>query len=330
VTVNWLENQTTYFWQVRAWNSTGTREANSGSWWDLTTQGSPPGAFNKNNPTDSAFWQPTNPTLTWLASPFATSYQYCIDTLDNNTCDTAWINIGNNTSIGLVGLTDGVTYYWQARASNGLGMIEADGGVWWRFMVDSLPPASFLKVKPLNVAYDQKTGPTLEWTRSVNAASYEYCIDKTANMACDNVWISVGTNISTTLNGLNYNTIYHWQVRARNPNGLTDANNGNWWSFETINTTVLKKLSPTNNVVVPNGFYLEWTPLNGAQYYEYCIDSMKNTHCDKKWVRAGNKTQVWIEGLRPGTNFYWQVRAKTALKKIKADKGIWWRFHTWP
>ena len=66
--------------------------------------------------------------------------------------------MGNNTSAGLIDLSDGVTYYWQVRALNAHGMIEADNGAWWRFTVDTLPPVAFFKVKPPNGAIDP-TGP---------------------------------------------------------------------------------------------------------------------------------------------------------------------------
>jgi hypothetical protein len=103
-----------------------------------------PGNFNKTNPTNGASGQSTNPTLTWETSSGATSYEYCLDTTNNNICDGSWMNNGNNTSFGLSGLSNGTTYYWQVKALNGSGSTSANGGTWWSFttviVTDSYEP----------------------------------------------------------------------------------------------------------------------------------------------------------------------------------------------
>ena len=42
--------------------------------------------FGKVAPADEAVGQPLNPTLSWGASSGATSYEYCYDTTDDDTC----------------------------------------------------------------------------------------------------------------------------------------------------------------------------------------------------------------------------------------------------
>ena len=42
-----------------------------------------------------------------------------------------------------------------------------------------------------------------------------------------------GTATTRALAGLLPNTTYHWQVRAVNPDGRTEADAGTWWSFRT-------------------------------------------------------------------------------------------------
>ncbi|HEY5271514.1 MAG TPA: hypothetical protein VII97_14340 [Anaerolineales bacterium] len=110
--------------------------------------GSLPGNFNKSTPANGATGQLANPTLGWGASSNATSYEYCIDTISNNTCDTSWISTGTSTSIGLSGLTPATSYYWQVRANNASGTTNADGGTWWSFTIagnSTGPTAGFWK-----------------------------------------------------------------------------------------------------------------------------------------------------------------------------------------
>ena len=193
---------------------------------------SPPGDFNKSAPATGATGQPANPTLSWSASSGATSYEYCIDTSNNNACDATWTSTVASTSVGLSGLTPATSYYWQVRANNTLGTTNADGGTWWTFTIAAgSPPGDFNKSAPANGATGQPANPTLSWGASSNATSYEYCIDTNSDNTCNSSWISTGTSASVGLSGLTPATSYYWQVRANNTLGTTNADGGSWWYF---------------------------------------------------------------------------------------------------
>jgi hypothetical protein len=124
----------TYFWQVRAVNDIGTTfsEGSEAAFWEFTT-GYPPGAFSKTSPTDGSINVPLSPTLTWTESSGADGYEYCLDTIDNDVCDTSWVENFTSTSVTLSGLSPGMTYFWQVRAVNEGGVAYADGeesGFW--------------------------------------------------------------------------------------------------------------------------------------------------------------------------------------------------------
>jgi|GEM_PF-1473085 len=125
-----LADATTYLWQVRARNGHGLTEADGGDWWEFTT--GPPPAFGKVVPADGAAGLSNRPTLFWQAAPGADSYEYCLDASDDDLC-AGWLEAGTATSVTLGGLADDTTYFWQARAVNGWGQTEADGGDWWSF-----------------------------------------------------------------------------------------------------------------------------------------------------------------------------------------------------
>ena len=48
-------------------------------------------------------------------------------------CDTGWVSVGTARVAALSGLGNNVTYYWQVRARNGIGVTESNGGLWWVF-----------------------------------------------------------------------------------------------------------------------------------------------------------------------------------------------------
>jgi hypothetical protein len=106
-----------------------------------------PGGFGKSSPGNSAIFQPTSLTLSWAASADATSYEYCYDISNDNGCS-AWINNGTSTSATITGLTPGLPYYWQVRASNKNSSIQANNGTWWSF--STMASASFFADIPAN------------------------------------------------------------------------------------------------------------------------------------------------------------------------------------
>lgn len=95
----------------------------------------PPAAFGKLQPADGAVSQPTTLTLSWTPSTYGAEYFYCIDTTDNDRCDTLWVRTSSVSTYTVVsGLLSRTQYYWQVRAANMAGVVEADGNVWWSFI----------------------------------------------------------------------------------------------------------------------------------------------------------------------------------------------------
>jgi serine protease len=198
----------------------------------------PPGAFAKSSPTNGAANQATSLSLSWGSSSGASSYEYCLDTTNNNACDGAWTSTGTATSASVSGLANSTTYYWQARAANVAGTTEADAGAWFSFSTQAAAPApgAFNKTRPTNGQTGVGRRPTLRWGASSGATSYEYCVDTTNDNVCDGSWVNVGNVVSYRLpSQLPRGVTHYWQVRAVNANGTTDANGGTWWQFTTVN-----------------------------------------------------------------------------------------------
>ncbi len=99
--------------------------------------------------------------------------------------------------------------------------------------LEDLPtePGAFSKSSPANGA-KTFSDTTLSWGSSYGAEVYEYCIDGTNNNLCDTSWVTNGLNTSVSVSGLTLDTLYYWQVRAKNSAGIAYAN-GEFWSFTT-------------------------------------------------------------------------------------------------
>ena len=99
-----------------------------------------PLAFTKAYPTNAATAMLTSMSITWAGSGYATSYEYCIDTVNNNVCDTGWVSTGTNHNASLTGLIVNTTYFWQVRANNTAGTTYANASAWWSFQTKLVPP----------------------------------------------------------------------------------------------------------------------------------------------------------------------------------------------
>jgi hypothetical protein len=335
VALSGLSIGTTYYWQVRARNTDGTTQADGGSWWHFTTvmppPPDPPGNFAKISPTTGAtnLW---DPTLNWSVNPDAGSYEYCIDTTDDDTClDENWVSTGIADDVALSGLSSGTTYYWQVRARNTDGTTQADGGSWWHFttVFPPLPSPTYSKKSPFSGTENlDPSSITLEWYTTTGAESYEYCVDTTDDNGCSD-WVSTGTAVEVNPPGLSKCTIYYWQVRARNISGTTEPEGG-YWHFTTLfipepSPTYSKKspFSGTENLD-PSSITLKWGITTGAESYEYCIDTTDDNTCpDENWVSTGSETEVTLSELALGTTYYWQVRARNACGTTEPEEGYW-------
>ncbi|HQX82546.1 MAG TPA: M36 family metallopeptidase, partial [Vicinamibacterales bacterium] len=283
---------TAHYWHVRAINPGGTTyaEGNSATFWSFTTQVAAPGAFSHTSPANSATGQSTSPTLSWGTSSGAASYEYCIDTSNNSACNATWTSTGTNTTVGLSGLPAGTAHYWHVRAINPGGTTYAEGNsaTFWSFTTQVAAPGAFSHTSPANGATGQSTSPTLSWSASSGAASYEYCIDTSNNSACNATWTSTGTNTSVGLSGLPAGTAHYWHVRAINPGGTTyaEGNSATFWSFTTQVAApgAFSHTSPANSATGQSTSpTLSWGTGAGAASYEYCIDTTDDSACTT-WV----------------------------------------------
>jgi len=334
VGISGLSPSTTYYWQVRAVNATGTIYANMAptSYWSFTT-GPLPGAFNKSSPANGATSIALNPTLSWGTSSNANQYQYCIDTINNNSCDTSWISTGTTTNVGLSGLATGTTYYWHVRALNSIGTTYSNGSptAFWSFTTGT-PPGAFSKSSPSNGATFQLPNLTLSWGAASGATSYEYCVDTSNDNSCSG-WTNNGSSTSVGLLSLSYGTTYYWHVRAINSFGTTYSNGSTtaFWSF-TVGYPPggFNKSSPSNGATnQPINLNLTWGASTYATSYEYCYDTSNDNACSS-WVNVGSATSAPIGPLAYGTTYYWQVRAVNSLGTTYANGAAtaYWAFTT--
>ena len=129
---------------MRACNLAGCNGgADNGAWWTFTTATGPAG-FSKASPLNGTTGHPANLTLSWQSASGqgTVQYDYCIKTVNAPCSASEWVNVWTNTNSGVLNLSPGTIYYWQARACDVNGCTQANGGSFWNFQTEQAVGAS--------------------------------------------------------------------------------------------------------------------------------------------------------------------------------------------
>jgi hypothetical protein len=119
----------------------------------ISEQDVPLDSFNKLSPANGAVNQSIIPTLTWESTTPVTRYEYCYDSILNNSC-TSWTSVGTNTSMILPPLSYSTSYEWHVRAYNEIaGPIYSNGSAtaFWTFLTRDSSGGSINIYLPLQI-----------------------------------------------------------------------------------------------------------------------------------------------------------------------------------
>lgn len=191
--------------------------------------------------------------------------------------------------------------------------------------VMALNPQPFDRVNPHNNRLHTSTTIQLQWTPSVFASQYEYCLVR-VDRDCANNWMNVGMNRRVTVENLVHGVTYKWSVRAQNAVSGIDVT-GPLWQFQVqLKPAPFSKSWPdnqlTNRQLPP---VLSWQASARATSYEYCI-ATSGPACTN-WKNVGLNRRVTVYGLKRNTTYVWQVRARNGSGLTVATDGRW-RFTT--
>jgi len=225
-----IMNDTLYYWRVSASNEQETSE-----WsdiWNFRTVGTAPEVPTLVLPTNGATGQATTLSLSWNASSGATSYNIQVAT-DNSFTSFVYNQSGlTSTSQQVSGLSNLTTYYWRVSATNTQG--TSNWSIVWSFTTIGTVPIVPTLISPTNGAINQSVSPTLSWSASSGATSYNLQVATDSSFAVSSLIISENTGNNTTkqISGLSKNTTYYWKVA-----GVNSIGNSGWssvWSFTTF------------------------------------------------------------------------------------------------
>jgi len=304
--VTGLSAGTTYYYRVRAYNSTGSGN-NSNVITVSTVPNAPsaPNAFAAENITQSGF------TAIW-DTPSGTAGFYLDVAIDItfNSPLTGFTNkdVGNVTSYFVSSLNANTNYYFRVRAYNSGGTSPNSNSI----LAATLPnvPSAPVATAPVNI-----TQTTFSPTWNLSSGAIGYRLDVASDTNFTNYVsgyndLDVGNNPAYGVTGLIANTKYYYCVRAFNLGGT--STNSNIISLTTLANTASAPAALPATSISQTTFTSNWSASSGATAYYLDVASDINFNVKLSLYNnrnVGNVTSFNISGLTPGTNYYYRLRA---------------------
>ncbi len=212
-----------------------------------------------------------------------------------------------------VGLSNGMEYEFQARASN-----LDPSGVWhmsaWTASVTATPAAApAVPLAPTLTPGDSELAVAWDAPAANGAAISDY--DVRYKRSSDSAWSDhahTGAGTETTISGLTNGQLYEVQVRANNRVGGSD------WSPSARATPAAAPVAPLTPTLTPGDSELAvaWAApaANGAAISDYDVRYKRSS--DSAWsdhAHTGAGTETTISGLTNGQLYEVQVRANNRV-----------------
>jgi hypothetical protein len=283
---------------------------------------SPPPIPTLATPSDGATAIITSPTLTWNSSVGAVSYRLQLST--DNAFGTTLIDQAaiTSTSHTVMGLASQTLYYWRVRASNAAG--ESDWSSVWSFTTGIAPPVAPSLIVPNSDAVNVSTNPPFMWHTASGATSYQLQVSLSSAFSTTVVNQSNIMDSTSSVSGLQGNTMYYWRVRGSNAGGP-----GEWSatrSFTTVATppSIPTLVSPENGSTdTPLNETLSWGASSNATSYriQVATDSLFAGGMVLNDSTVVGTSRV-LTGASNSTRYFWRVNAKNT-QGVSSFSDVW-------
>ena len=305
----YLENGTTYYYRVRALNSSGVAGAYSSVVYVTYKQTLSAPTVTGGNDSQG------RPTLKWNAVSGAARYEvYRARSRSGEYIKYSTVTGTSYTNTSYI--EDGNTYYYKVRA------LKSDGtaGAWSSIVSVTYRAASTgtLPAPTVTGGNDSQGRPTLKWDKVAGAAKYEVYRARSK----DGDYIKYSTVTGTSYTNTSYiedGNTYYYKVRALDANGTAGA-----WSsivsvtYRAASTGTLSAPAVTGGKDSQGRPTLKWNAVTGAAKYEvYRARSKDGDYIKYSTVTGTSYTNTsYIEN---GNTYYYKVRA------LKSDgtAGAW-------
>jgi len=306
-----LNENSSYFWRVRARNGNGTGSYSAISSFKTPNFANRPKGVVPISPVNQAQTSPLDVNLKWEEQATAEYYQVQIAT-DHNFSNVIYNNsLLTGTNLKMPYMDPNSTYYWRIRGRNRSGYGNYSSVNQFQTLAFPNAPQQVQLISPENDRniFDSKI--TFQWAEDPVAQSYRLQLSTSPNFntLVSNIGGISGT--TRTVTNLSSNTLYYWRVIARNETGDSPASETRLVRSATYSGTppATSLVSPADLAVTgASSIELIWENQPNTENYRLEISEQLNFSSLAFSRNSIKGTRFTVTSLNPNKTYYWRVR----------------------
>lgn len=307
-----LDENSTYYWRVRASNASGNGPYSSVSSFKTGSLNEVPQKPILLFPKNEALGVGISPEVTWSNVPNSKSYRLQVSTLSSFSSLVIDQNNLSETKHKLSNLKENTTYFWRVRASNDSGNgTYSQTGSFTTVSFDIVPQVTIL-TRPGNNALINPVSIKLEWEPNSTAEFYTLQLSTSSDFSLTSNFIINKSGITDTyffIESLNSNSTYHWRIRAYNRKGMDYYSKP--FSFKTTAFTEppskVDLISPVNDSnIFSTSIKFTWEDTY-AKSYRLQVSTSSNFSDFVANVSGISAASYTVSNLVRNTQYYWRI-----------------------
>ncbi len=268
------------------------------------------------------------PVLNWNQAELADHYQLQLST--SSDFSTIILDTDNLEAL-MYEVTDSLNhltnYYWRVRGKSEIG--DGDWSDIWSFTTIIEKPDVVELTSPDSGSVDIPIISELQWNLSERAEYYQVKLSKDTEFTEVVQDSSEITGVSFTPDELQYNTTYHWKVRAINVGGESEwSESRSFFTEFALPMPVLESPVPaTEEVELPVVFY--WHPVEEASDYtlevslDESFETVLNILSEESEIESFGKANE--SNTLTTQNSGWMISKR--VEELDYDTQYFWRVH---
>ncbi|MDI6641234.1 MAG: hypothetical protein QME68_02865, partial [Elusimicrobiota bacterium] len=274
-----LQEDTTYYWKVQAWDvafppGKAQLSRETTTWYFVVDAINVlPSTPILISPQNDIFISTTNPTFKWNPSYDPDSYSsitytlyYSTDPAFTVSCSTVVQYLTVSSYTPTLPLTDNKKYYWKVEAIDNKSAVQSSTET-FKFYVDVAPepPNTFNLLSPADKSTTDYLKVYFDWDDTTDPdplddIRYTIYYSTDSNFPVNITVSSAGLTLSnyTTEKALQNNSTYYWKVLAKSTSTVRGGMRGETWSAQTnwyfytgnIPPTTFELLSPSDRIII--------------------------------------------------------------------------------
>ncbi|MGY6521478.1 MAG: LamG-like jellyroll fold domain-containing protein [Mongoliitalea sp.] len=308
-----LDPNSTYFWRVRARNSSGNGPYSVTGTFRTSSTNTVPGRTVLLGPGQDAQGVGLAPLFTWAQVPNAKSYRIQVSTTsDFSSLVINQSNLPTNQFQATVRLLENRTYFWRVRASNDTGYGSNSVTGTFRTVNFNTSPTPVVAISPFNGVAVNPVNVQLQWVENPTAERYQIQVSQDPNFQNSIISSSNFEGGMHVIPTLASNTVYYWRIRGVNRSG-----NGNFSSVYQFKTKAFSEkpeqvilANPVHDSnIFSTSIQFTWEADPIAQSYRFQLSTNPNFSSFVSNVGGLTGTSRTVSNLTTNRDYYWRVQA---------------------